>query len=407
MYVNFKKVLIQKEPIKIPKEIISQLNKNLPKGLEYIEIGENACGITSKDDLNITLSILIPDISEKYSEIIKTSDDLLEYIYRTQTKLICKPNKDGTITVNNYKVPYSDFIKFPLSDSCLHDYGEFSIIPQEFPEIGDVIFQTGDIKKSLKMKRVPYDSMDMISIESQDENWFKLRILLNEITLSATFNFIFKLELINEVDKLVNALKFHNSLFTNGVSMAGFELNGKISKDKIIPNETIEFWEKVLQLQKVLGLNFDCSIPITGNDAYGFHILFRNFIENKPYREDIKVEPNTGIYVSEIEEVRKQIGQEMGLIYQREIQWELQAQKFSTYAVTVLFNTIVDIINEIESKNDSKKYFIKLKSAEGKTMFQALRLFRTKGEAENYQLSINKNFNHYATTMREAEKIII
>lgn len=328
MYANFKRILKRQEPVKIPKEIIDQLNKDLPKGLEYVQIGENACGITSKEDLNITLNILMPEIPKKYSEIIKTSDDLFEYMYRTQTKLTCKPNEDGTITINNNKISYSNFIKFPLSSNCLKHLGEFSIVPQEFPQIGNMVFQTENMRKSLYMKRVPYDSMDTIAIESIDNTWFKVRILLHEVTFFATVHFTFKFELIQAVNELVEAFKFHNSLFKNGVSIAGFKLNGKISKDKIISNETIEFWEKVLQLENILGLKCDCSIPLTRNGAYEFHILFRSFIENRPYREDIKVEPKTGIYLSEIEEMEKQIGQEMVLIYNNEIQWEIQAQNF-------------------------------------------------------------------------------
>lgn len=81
--------------------------------------------------------------------------------------------------------------------------------------------------------------------------------------------------------------------------------------------------------------------------------------------------------------------------------------KFSTYAVTILFNTIIESINEIDSANESNKYFVKLKPSEGKAMFQVIKLFMTKGEAENFQFDMNKNFNHYVSVMREAEKIII
>ncbi|OEF97556.1 hypothetical protein BHF68_04945 [Desulfuribacillus alkaliarsenatis] len=407
MYVDFKRLVKQQEPIDIPQEIIRQLNKELPKGLEYVQIGENACGVTSKEDLNIKLNIVFPEIPNKFSELIKTSEDFFEYMYRTQTKLSCKPNEDGTITINNHKISCSDFIKFPLSDKKLKEFGEFSIEPQEFPEMGTIVFQTGKMKKSLKLKRVPYESMDTIAIETSDNTWLKVRILLHEKTFSANINFIFRLEIIKSVNEIVQAYKYHNSLFTNGVSMAGFNINGKISKDKIISNKTIDFWEKVLQLENKLGLHFDCSTPLTRNVAYEFHILFRCFIEDKPYREDIKVKSDTGLYFSEIGEIEKQIGQEIAVSYIQEISWEIQSQIFSSYTVTSLFNTIVDSIDEIDSLDESNKYFVKLRSAENKTMFQVMKLFMTRDEAENFQSEMNKNYSYFANKMREAEKIII
>lgn len=407
MYANFKRILKQQKPMRIPRELIDQLNKDLPEGLEYVEIGENACGIMSKENLTISLPIVFPEIPEKIANLINTTDDLFEYIYRTQTKLTCKPNEDGTIEINSNKVAVSNLIRFPLSSHCVADSSEFCIVPQPFPEIGALNFQTGDMNKTLNMKRIPYESMNTVVIESQDDTWLRVRVLLHEDNSTITVNFTFRLEIIKSVKELVKALKFNNSVFTNGISMMGHKLDGVISEDKVVENETIEFWEKVLQIEGIFGLSFDCSLPITYNIAYEFEVLYRSLIDDKSYREDISVEPETGLYFSDKEEIQNQIGQEMAISYIQGIQWELLSQKFTSYSLTVLFNTIMDSIHEVKSINQDNQYFVRLRSVEREPMFKALKLFKTENEAIRYQLEANKDFNNFAEMMRNAEKIMI
>lgn len=406
MYINFKKILSKQEKSKIPKEIIKQLNKALPEGLEYVEIGENACGITAQEGLKISIEGLIPQIPENCSNLIKNSKDLSEYLYRTQTTLKLIPKEDDVIIINGNKIQVSDFVKFPNTGNSIKNFSAIYLTPKTFPKIGSLEFKADSITKIIKMHRVPYDNMKITAIESEDDTWLKVRILINEDTNDSSFSFTFRLEVIESVKELIEALKFNNGIFENKISISGYNVGGKINSDKVISNEMIEFWGKVLKLEQILELNFNCRIPIKDNDQYDLETLFKSFIDRKTYREDIDVKSDTGIYLSDKKNAEKSIGNEIAFYFIEINEYNIMSQTFKIYSVSIIFNAVLDSVQEIKESGTEHKYFFRLISAKNKEMFRAIKLFKTYEEAEAYQLEMNKDLNSYAKILIKSEKII-
>ncbi|WP_312648084.1 abortive infection system toxin AbiGii family protein [Aminipila sp.] len=408
MYINFNEILKPQEPIKIPKEIIAQLNKQLPDGLKYVQVTEDACGVVSEDNvLNFNVNLNLSDLPTQYSRFVKTNEDLWEYLYRTQTPLKCDTNEDGTITVNNHKIPTSDLVKFPLSGNSCGDYSEFKIVPQPFPEIGKVVFTSGGISVPLNLKRIPYESMDMISICSEDNSWLSINILFSEKTGLATVNFTFKFEIINCVEELILALKFSNKIFSGDISINGYILNGKISsnkEDNIVTEDTIKFWEQVLKLEKILKVKFDCSLPITQVEAQNFEVLFHCLVEKKPYKEWLEADNNTGLTFSEYPSIELEKNKQILLSFLESKSWDILSQKFTTYNCCMLFNSEIDSIEAIDDANTDNKFFLKLKPAEKKKMYRSMRLFKTEKLAEKFHLKAMNN-NKLIDIMKDAEEV--
>ncbi|MFJ9960537.1 abortive infection system toxin AbiGii family protein, partial [Streptomyces avermitilis] len=104
MFTNFEKAFFKQNEIdqKIPAEVMQSLNEKLPEGFVYTDLGEGAAGLLPNTGGDFQLSGFSVQLPADLPDDLKPSTffELIEYMYRTQTK-IKLISKNNIIKINN------------------------------------------------------------------------------------------------------------------------------------------------------------------------------------------------------------------------------------------------------------------------------------------------------------------
>lgn len=297
MFADFEKAF-KDETIdkKIPIEILSYLSRELPDGLKYEDAGEGLCVLEPNAD-EIKLEINVPtDLPEDFKP--NTINDLMEYIYRTQQILEVNPDKEGNITINDKKIKIEEFTKYPLVEKEAVNL-KLYLKPDPFPDPFNIKIEGNGIIKDMLMQRQPYKSMDKRKFESIENKVIKLSYIIDEKNNSMNLNLKISVENSDNITNIIEALKIYQSFLDKTIKIAGSEMkNGTItsSTDNNKKNgmkETIEFWTKILDLEKKMEVKFIPEFPLNREDILWFEKLYRSFIEDLPYKEYANIDSLT------------------------------------------------------------------------------------------------------------------
>lgn len=290
MFSNFEKAFKRNESEKIiPHEVIEALSEKLPDGFKYVDVGEGACAIIpTKSEFKININVEFPDDFTPSSP-----QELMEYIYRTQRELKGKADSEGFIELNGAKIKVDDCIRFPFENVSLKE-SEFIIKPMPFKTF-KVPLEGGNSKIDVLMKRQPYASMKKSLFKNVDDNVFEISYLVDEEKGSINFHFNINIENSTDIFEILKGLKLYHLLLNGQLNFAGINLFDLLNDKNIDSNEkeailkTINFWEKVSELQKILNVKFIPKHPVTYDDAIYIEKLYRSLRKKEPYKEYINI----------------------------------------------------------------------------------------------------------------------
>ncbi|MFK7678697.1 abortive infection system toxin AbiGii family protein [Bacillus sp. Wb] len=275
---------------KVPKEIISSLNRGLPQGIVYRDIGGGFLGIDfNADEIKFEgFSFLIPDEAiERFK--LDTMPKVEEYIYRTQRKIRLKLEKNGYLIANGEYIKTSDFFRNPITENMLKET-ELFIYPLEFTEFFKVKLDDHDIKEIITLKRQPYDSMSKKLFQNIDDKGFNLSCIVDEETCDVKLKFSYNLNNINDISGMIEILKIHHACINGNAEINGLALsastNGEVEMKAL--ESKIEFWEKVLVLQSHLNVLFDFRREVTNKEISIIEELYSFLIKNEGLKRKLK-----------------------------------------------------------------------------------------------------------------------
>lgn len=287
MLADFRSVMMNKNKnnTHIPKELIDVFNKDLPKGLKYVEYMNGICHLTSEEEQQLELSLLvtIPEGAKKYEGVIKTNADLAEYAYRTQQELNLNPNKDNTVIINGNKINVKDIIKAPFMDNGRQLTG-FKMVPSEFPLIPSIKLQSGGVYLTFDAKREPYDSMTEIFIRFKYKDFIIIDMIMNEKTQDSKLTISMEVE-TSTAAEMLKVYKFYNGFIDGNVKYKGepigIKSNAAIEK---VDLDTIRLLNKIVKLEKKLGVTLIIPQIIKSEDVKTAEQLYSCLILGKPFK---------------------------------------------------------------------------------------------------------------------------
>ncbi|WP_246503548.1 abortive infection system toxin AbiGii family protein [Clostridium polyendosporum] len=386
MFSNFQKAFLKKSEINelIPKEIVKSLGEKLPEGFEYKCIGHDTCGIAPTSlQLNIGMSIEIPD--DLFKEFKpSTMHELMEFIYRTQRQLKVVPDEEGCILLNGIKFKIEDMIKFPLEDKIMVGT-ELYIRPEPFQPPFKVRIEGEGITKHISFQRQPYADMHKSYFKNVDDSVLQISYILDEKNNTIKFIFNIDIEKSKNAKEIIEGLKLYQSCLKGEVKIAGINLAKFIDEDKAI-EKTIEFWNRICQLERKLDVEFLLDFPIKIDDITWIEKLYRSFVEEKPYKQYVNVDKITIRKIDKYNKEELTTSSDLMFYFVQNSELEIWGVKINMYDGVGLFGFKVSDI--VLTNKEMAEYELLLKSTTDSGIYQSIRHFAKKEEAEKYKSCI-------------------
>lgn len=367
----------------VPKEVIDSLNEKLPEGFEYIDAGEGKCRLIPKFIGEMKLELKMPnDLMEKYN--ITSWNKLIEYSYRNQTPILVSESGQYPIKINGVSFKFEDVVKFPFDNFTT---SKISLNPEPFLPF-EINIEDKEIKSSIKVQRQPYDDMNKSLFKNIDNNVLEFTYILDETNQSINFNVQINIDKTNNVEEIVKGLKLYYSCIKGSLKFAGFNLPSTDNGKEGI-KETIDFWRKVLEIEKNSGIKFNVSSDVTMGDAMDIEKLYKSLVEKKFYKEYGKLSNIITENAGELDqEYKDSIIKAPGLMLEfiESSEFTLWETAFTTYDCVRLSDIKVkDII--LKSKENQEYEFILQPNTQPKPS-RFVRHFLKEKEAYEYKTNI-------------------
>ncbi|MEE6450515.1 abortive infection system toxin AbiGii family protein [Gottfriedia acidiceleris] len=389
MFANFEKAFFKKNELdkKIPNEILNSLSENLPEGFIYTNIGNGAAGISPlSGEVKLQgLNVVLPtDLPGNFKP--QNAKELMEFMYRTQRQMKMQLEENNYIRINGTSFKIDEFINFPLTDELLTQ-SEFYMVPQPFQPPFEIILEGNGIFKNITIQRQPYEDLHRSLFKSIGKNAFDISYIIDEESHHLQFNFKLNIENAKNAEEVYEALNLYISCISGGIKLNGEVLPNpsRIETEEESILQIIKFWEKVLDLQDYLKVEFIPETQTEHEDVILVEELHKSLIEKKPFRNNININELTvnGVHGTNINDL---IGVE-GLSFQfiQKTSLTLLGIDLELYSIVGFFDFKVCSIEPINKEKFNFK--LKIEPINGKKIYQSILHFSSEEEASEYRVS--------------------
>lgn len=344
---------------KLPESVLKEINKQF-KNFEYVE-NNGVYILVQKNDIPFQFRNFEIVNPEFYKSKLKKSnlsfDEIYSYLYNSQTSLELKEKDDTFMIIDGQKKKLSDQILSKYN--IVNGTGKITITPIIMNET--VYFDIGSDKtnaKKIQFARRPIDSAKALKYESIDSNEkIHIKMILENHIIGIDLTLVDKnihgaqdyLDCLKELNQLYKTFYFNNQgpiCFKNKKS------------DSIV--HLIEYFEKVIELEKILKIKFDIKQhAITVGDIQNLEILYLSLIKEKPWRLKDKLNNVRYNWIQtpdEIKDLLENKKRDFALSFEKKESITLYKMNFSLYMLYVYFNLSVSNIETI-SDNEKIVYF--------------------------------------------------
>lgn len=382
MFSNFKKAFkVDESNTKIPDAVIEALSDRLPSGFEYTQIDKETIGVvTTSEQMNMKVRLKYPNDFEP-----KSSMELMEYLYRTQQELTVPTN---TIEINGHSFTPTELFTFPLTETEVSNE-DFKLVvkPSPFPDPFPIYVELEDDEvngKYFQIKRQPYADMGKSQFKSIDNGPLNLSYIIDEKNRSLNLTLNLNIDKSNSPKEAVEAYKIYDGFIQGKIRFNGAVLNAVPNKNEDLDSikEVIKLWEKVDLIGRKLNLAFKLNDNLSQNDVLWIEKLYKSFIEEKPYKEYIKIDNLT----TEIVDIdKKEIMSSKGLALQftNKEDIKLLGKNITLYNLVALFDLkVIEIIEK-----DGLKYEFKIEPTTKDGTYRSIKHFINEKELTGYNPS--------------------
>lgn len=405
MFVDFNRVFNGKPQteLKIPDAMIKHLNANLPQGVRYRAREDGSCEIISEGK-SVTIGGLLFVPTEEQRKILGkkyTHQDVLKYSYNAQKPMQLQLKKDGFILLNGEEFPVDRIYYKPYCPVSIVS-GEIYMYPPSFPDPFPLTLGSKKYTKQLLFRRVPNESVNIAAFESQAEQALKVNYCVDEIKQTISFNISFNLSCAKTIRDIVEATSIYNAFVDGEGFFCGTPIivNIDTSKVKKYDPESLVFWEKVLQIEKALGITFEPpQEEVDFTTISTIETLYQNLINSNPIRENKKIDSLDGKWdMVSNQKVRDSIG--------KAIYFEFQTTSHvSLFGVDITLPCVIGIFDSVLGNytGRGKKYKLVLEHlSEDKHMYISTLRFKTEQELVDY---MNGNRDQRISVLHDAKTV--
>ncbi|WP_413486983.1 abortive infection system toxin AbiGii family protein [Carnobacterium maltaromaticum] len=284
MGINFRDVFKEQSTQVLSEPIIKSLTAELQSrtntSLKYIS-GLNGEAILIDPNGSLSFNVKL-DLPKEIKELkINNSEDLLTYLYNTQTSL--NINSD-LIKINGIQFKLSDIIHFPFVENETEAFNSM-IIPEPFASPHSIRIRFGESEVEFLVQQVVHPSVEEIKFKSNNIPALVLTLIYNTVTKRLNLKIDFDAQKANSVSKVIYYIEIMNNFYENNIFLENepFKLNNSIKKNGTqITNST--FWKKLKEIESYFSVTFDNKINFDGSDVIEVEKLYLSFIEKKAFK---------------------------------------------------------------------------------------------------------------------------
>jgi hypothetical protein len=395
MLGNFYNSFKNNNNYQLPQVVLDIISKNLPENYGYVYDEHQkryiATPIDKDEPQTINISFDSKQISDFPSWAKENPNSMMEYLYRTQTKL--KISKAELKCKDGKSYPFAELHKDPFSSK--EDIVEEYIFPSPFPAGNAISFETeSGKKKDIIIQRVPCDSREYIKMSNIDFPALSLIAFIpdvgckkqGKISISATpskaenvFDAVFSLEILKGY--------LDGSLKINGVTI-GKVLPVDPNYDEKSMEDKLNYWNRVLSLQEKTGAKFNPQIKLDPDEIRIFEELSLMFIDGKDISHKAPVEYIT-VNKDAVEDpsfkkaaIDENNGLALSFINGPE-KISLMGTKIKLYTTSLLMGFKID---RVETTEDKARLYIDNASEEPWKLIQRYSLTKSQAKAEQKRM---------------------
>lgn len=379
MYSNFKDAFIKKPQftVKTPDAVLAAISKDLPEGFRYVDDHDGFCRIDCGGKMDLTnSSIVIPEedkiLFEGKNRI--PFQEILSYAYNTQTIVDILPDKDGYYIVNGEKIKCSDFVVSPLKGVKFSE-GKLCISPPPFPDPFPIKIEGNGYSLNLLIQRKPFSSLTKAKYESVDDSAIKLSYIADTFK-DGNMQFSISTQPSNSAASILAAKEIFNAFVSGNGILNGEKLPSSIAdKSKLISEEILRFWRKVVDVESVLDIEFNMNQNVVLNDVETIYALHRSLVENVPFKIPCDAFELKGEGAFEDLDSRKDFSSD-DLVFEftEALSVILLGQNINLFALTCFFDCAINQI-EVPESGERGDFHLKLVPVNGKKMYMSKMFF--------------------------------
>lgn len=385
MFTDFKKAFLNDERnTKIPPTLLDALSDQLPEGFRYVQVSKEAVGIVPiTKQINITVPLPLHDK-------LDSPKKLLEYLYRTQEEIEIPSDY---IFINGHKFTPDQFISFPLKNTSVSN-DDFKLVlkPAPFPDPFPIQVAYGEIRKTFYMQRKPFPEMTKSKFKSIDDGALEMVYIIDEEKSEIQITLNIDVARAINVNDVIESFEMYKGFTEGKITIFNQRINALPDTQSIDSiDEIIKFWKKVKAVEEKLNVKFNPNTNVTIDDVSWIEKLYKSFVENKPYKEYVKLDNiiiDKDSTINQDELLNKQ-GLSLQFIQSANI------ELFGVVLPLINFVTWFDLrIYNIVEKSDLK-YELLIEPIK-KDISQVVKHFMTMEQAEDYQRHFQQNVSELA-----------
>lgn len=404
MFSNFRDTFIKKPQYTSapPQAVIDSLSQELPKGFYYVHDHDGYCRIEAPEGLNIQSgTVQLSDEDRALLPDNYTMEDILRYSYNTQKIFVLLPNDDGCFIINGEHVRAVDLVKTPMRDINFIN-AQLCIVPPKFPKPFDLEISGNEHTQKLHIKRVPNRSLNAEKYESDKSTAISVWFTFDSTSpVPFKFDITISTKRAKTVKEVIAAYHIFNA-FADGKGYIGGNL--LCSKDHVsierVPSEAIRFAEKLIELENILGVQFNYSKGVTEADVKATDEIFRSLIEKKPFKrfKTFGTLSGQGHFIDDSKQ-QEYINTAMAFEFLERKQVSILDVDLNLYVEHCIFNAVISSFSASGDK-ETGDFMIHLETAPGEKMYESVQYFIS----EN-QLNTFRGDKDHLTILRDATEI--
>lgn len=391
MFSNFKDAFIRKPQFtaRTPKAVLDVLSKNLPRGFRYVEDHDGFCRLDCDGVMDFNpICIRFPDEAKPLFDQKEdfTMNDVVSYVYNSQKNLEVVPDQDGCYTVNGQKIEADKFMIAPMKNLQLKN-GRMYIIAPPFPKPVPIEVAGNGFSLILMIQRQPMNSITEIKMETVKEAALDVKLSFDP-TKDDGMKISIKMCSFASAFDVLASKEIFNAFIQGKGTLCGMPIKSNGSNQiNIVPDEVIQFWHRIVEVEEVMDVKFDVSQEITFDDIKKIEEFYRCFIKKEPFKTYLR--DNTLRGIGEFDRNKIEIGKEILFEYIERIQMELLGATLQYSALVSVFDGSIDEIQEPKD-NTSGEFFIRLLPTKGKQMYSSTQYYLE----EEAPIVVQEDHNH-------------
>lgn len=382
----------------IPKPILDNLNSKLKNNLEYVYCGDDTYILTSNsDEMEIKIKNFdvenIEEIKDKLGKDNLRMDELLEYAYNAQKKLVLLPRENFEQYINGVLV---DNDKFMIGKSTVHlNEGKYFITPFKMDTVAEFLIGSKNNAKEILFYRKPIESLTKVRFSTGNDEKIYIQYIIDKEKGIINFTIKSNDNNIESIDEYIEVNECIRDILVDGLYIE----NSLINIDKSTQNDLyiddvknkINIWKKVKKIEEVLNLKFDIkSFDLDEEGIEDIFVLYKTLVEKKAVKRYEKIENFSYKYNQieddTIEDLKKVKGSEIYLEHECTYILNIFKKDYEFYGVIGYFNMY---ISKIENDKKEKQYNVYMKDYKDKQMYSGMILFQNKDEVNEFKKDTN------------------